>query len=153
MKQVASLVQQFTHEEIAKILDGEDMVVSYDGGEIALSEGDLAVQRTEKENVKVLNEGNITVGYDTEITEELLLEGIARDIVRVIQQERKENDFQVTDHIHTEIDGDDVIEKAVSSFADYISKETLSDELLFQKNEGKRIEVDESVITLSLSRK
>ena len=153
MKQVASQVQQFTHEEIAKILDGEDMVVSYDGGEIALSEGDLAVQRTEKENVKVLNEGNITVGYDTEITEELLLEGIARDIVRVIQQERKENDFQVTDHIHTEIDGDDVIEKAVSSFADYISRETLSDELLFQKNEGKRIEVDESVITLSLSRK
>ena len=152
MKEVAAKIAAFTSDEIASILDGNAMCVSYSSGDIQIAEGDLVVQRSERENVKVLNEGTITVGYDTNITEELLLEGIARDIVRIVQQERKEKGFEVTDHIKCEVYGDDMIQKAVASYASYITKETLSDSLLFADNSGRDIKVDEKVITLSIEK-
>jgi len=63
---------------------------------------------------------------DKDITEELLLEGYARDIVRFVQESRKEADYHVADRIQLEIDGDEIIAKVVSKFKDYIEKETLS---------------------------
>ena len=47
---------------------------------------------------------------------------------------------------------DDMIQKAVASYASYIAKETLSDSLLFADNSGRDIKVDEKVITLSIEK-
>ena len=143
MKEVAAEIQKLSSDEIASILDGKALTVKYSAGEIALSEGDLVVQRAEKEHVKVLNEGNITVGYDTEITESLLLEGIARDLVRSVQTERKDTGLEVADHINLTIFGSEVVKKSVDAFGDYIKQETLADTLSFAENDGKETEAGE----------
>ena len=143
MKEVAAEIQKLSSDEIAAILDGKALTVKYSAGEIALSEGDLVVQRAEKEHVKVLNEGNITVGYDTEITESLLLEGIARDLVRSVQTERKDTGLEVADHINLTIFGSEVVKKSVDAFGDYIKQETLADTLVFAENDGKETEAGE----------
>ena len=143
MKEVAAEIQKLFSDEIASILDGNALTVKYSAGEIALSEGDLVVQRAEKEHVKVLNEGNITVGYDTEITESLLLEGIARDLVRSVQTERKDTGLEVADHINLTIFGSEVVKKSVDAFGDYIKQETLADTLAFAENDGKETEAGE----------
>ena len=143
MKEVAAEIQKLSSDEIASILDGNALTVKYSAGEIALSEGDLVVQRAEKEHVKVLNEGNITVGYDTEITESLLLEGIARDLVRSVQTERKDTGLEVADHINLTIFGSEVVKKSVDAFGDYIKQETLADTLVFAENDGKETEAGE----------
>ena len=143
MKEVAAEIQKLSSDEIASILDGKALTVKYSAGEIALSEGDLVVQRAEKEHVKVLNEGNITVGYDTEITESLLLEGIARDLVRSVQTERKDTGLEVADHINLTIFGSEVVKKSVDAFGDYIKQETLADTLVFAENDGKETEAGE----------
>ena len=143
MKEVAAEIQKLSSDEIASILDGKALTVKYSAGEIALSEGDLVVQRAEKEHVKVLNEGNITVGYDTEITESHLLEGIARDLVRSVQTERKDTGLEVADHINLTIFGSEVVKKSVDAFGDYIKQETLADTLAFAENDGKETEAGE----------
>ena len=143
MKEVAAEIQKLSSDEIASILDGKALTVKYSAGKIALSEGDLVVQRAEKEHVKVLNEGNITVGYDTEITESLLLEGIARDLVRSVQTERKDTGLEVADHINLTIFGSEVVKKSVDAFGDYIKQETLADTLSFAENDGKETEAGE----------
>ena len=146
MKEVAATIQGLSSSDIAAILDGRPLHVVYSAGEIDLTEGDLVVQRTEKEHVKVLNEGALTVGYDTEITESLLLEGIARDLVRFVQTERKEKDFEVADHIRLTVSGGSMVEKAVREFGSYIMQETLSDSLTVAGNDGNATEIgDESV--------
>lgn len=147
MKEVASEIQKFTSDEIASILDGNAFEMKYSAGSIALTESDLVVQRAEKEHVKVLNEGAITVGYDTEITEDLFLEGIARDLVRFVQTERKEKDFEVADHINLKVWGGENLKKAVEKFRSYINEETLADSLSIEENDGCSTEIgDESVI-------
>ena len=89
MKEVASIIQDFDNNKIEKLLEGEKAKIVYSAGEIDIDENDLVIQRTEKEHVKVLNDGEITVGFDTEITKELLLEGVARDLIRFVQTVRK----------------------------------------------------------------
>ena len=150
MKEVAALIQNFTDGEIAEILEGKAKSVVYSNGEISISEGDLMVQRKEKEHVKVLNEGEITVGFDTEVTRELLLEGIARDLVRLVQTERKESGFDVADHISLSVWGDETFREAVEAFSSFISKETLTDSLAIEENDGKEAEIAESPITLKV---
>ncbi len=150
MKEVAAMIQAFSSDEIAAILDGNEKIVAYSAGEIALSESDLIVQRTEKENVKVLNEGDLTVGFDTEITEELLLEGIARDLIRFVQTERKEKDFDVADHIKLSVYGDEMLRKSVETFGAYIKSETLADSLSFAENDGKETEINECKVVVTV---
>ncbi len=150
MKEVAAAIQQLSSEDIASILDGSAYEMKYSAGEITLTEGDLVIQRAEKEHVKVLNEGAITVGYDTEITESLLLEGIARDLVRFVQTERKEEDFEVADHIILSVYGGETLRKAVEAFGAYIREETLSDELRVEENDGESTEIGDESVTVKV---
>lgn len=143
MKEVAAKIQSFVDAEIASILEGRKTKVEYSAGEIELGEDDLVVQRTEKENVKVLNDGELTVGFDTEISEDLLLEGIARDLIRFVQTARKDSGFDVSDHITLTVFGTDVFNKAVEKFSSYIKSETLSDELTIAENNGIEGEIGE----------
>jgi isoleucyl-tRNA synthetase len=73
----------------------------------------------------------LTVGFDTKVTEELLQEGIARDIVRSVQNLRKDSGFEVSDRINLTYDGDDVVRQVFSNFGSTIAKETLSNSLTF----------------------
>ena len=67
----------------------------------------------------------IVIAMDTVITEELELEGYARDLVRVIQDLRKEAGYEVSDRVQVALHGEKT-EKILSLFADYITSETLS---------------------------
>lgn len=127
MKEVAGLIEELSMQSISAILDGKKLALPYSQGSIELDEESIVVQRSEKENMKVLNEGALTVGLDSEITEELLLEGMARDIIRSVQNLRKESGLDVTDRIRLSIEGDELIDRVLSSFGEYICSETLSE--------------------------
>lgn len=152
MKEVAALITQLSNAEIASLLDGEEITLSYSNGEIIIKKDDLIIERTEKEHVKVLNDGELTVGYDTEVTEELLLEGISRDLIRFVQNERKEKGFDVSDHITMVVDGDETLKKALDMFSSFISGETLCDSLTFAPNDGTKAEIADSPVTVKVER-
>ncbi|HEY2597601.1 MAG TPA: isoleucine--tRNA ligase [Candidatus Dormibacteraeota bacterium] len=87
---------------------------------------DIAQIVREELNVKQLIFGAPEVKLDTEITEELRLEGLAREAVRVIQDRRKKLGFNVEDRIHTRYEADGMLVRAMQKHADYIKNETLS---------------------------
>jgi isoleucyl-tRNA synthetase len=87
---------------------------------------EIAAIVREELNVKRLNFGAPEVKLDTEITEELRLEGLAREVVRLIQDRRKKLGFNVEDRIHTRHVADGMLERAMQKHADYIKNETLS---------------------------
>ena len=80
----------------------------------------------EELNVKRLIFGAPEAKLDTEITEELRLEGLAREVVRVIQDRRKKLGLNVEDRIHTRYEADGMLLRAIQKHADYIKNETLS---------------------------
>jgi isoleucyl-tRNA synthetase len=87
---------------------------------------EIATIVREELNVKALVFGAPDVRLDTEITEELRLEGLAREVVRLVQDRRKKLGLNVEDRIHTRYEADGMLVRAMQKHADYIKTETLS---------------------------
>jgi isoleucyl-tRNA synthetase len=90
---------------------------------------DIAAIVREELNVKGLVFEAPEVKLDTEITEELRLEGLAREVVRAIQDRRKKLGLNVEDRIDTRYEADGMLVRAVQRHGDYIKSETLSKSL------------------------
>lgn len=152
MKEVASSVEKFDSETLSSLLDGNPIALTYSGGIIELTEEDVVIQRKEKEHVKVLNDGELTIGFDSEITRELFLEGISRDLVRLIQNERKDSGLDVSDHITLTLYGDDILKDCLDMFKDFISHETLSNSIFFKENDGKELTLGDGKVIIKIEK-
>jgi isoleucyl-tRNA synthetase len=102
----------------------------------------------------VANSNGITVALDITISEELRMEGIARELVNRIQNIRKDSGFEVTDKIKVQILKNDSIEQAVLANESYIKSETLTNELIFvsEIKNGTEIEFDELKTIILISK-
>ena len=126
MKQAASIIATLSSELIQSILEGTKLSIDVAGTAVELDAEKVIVERFEKDDLKVLNDGTLTVGLDSKITDELKKEGYVRDLIRGIQNLRKESGFNVTDRIKLSLGGDADLEGAFKMFSDFISNETLS---------------------------
>ena len=79
-------------------------------------------------------ENNLFVILDTTLTQELIDEGLARELISKVQQMRKNNDYEVTDNIRIFLDADEAVSRAVDVFEDYIKTETLAVEIVRTKD-------------------
>lgn len=134
MKVAATEIEKLSSAEIQSILDGSTLSIEVEGKHVELTGEKIIVNRIEKANLRVINEGTLTVGLDTEVTEDLLLEGCVRDLVRGVQNLRKEKGLEVTDRIRLFVSADSsagsesaaVLKKAFDRFSEYLAAETLA---------------------------
>jgi len=108
------------------------------------------------EGFDVASEEGLVVALDTNVTDELRAEGFARDVVRFIQELRKEADYQVDDRIYVLVEASSLIADAVTQFADYIKRETLADELQQSGNlewdKEKELEIDGEAVKIAVKK-
>lgn len=131
MKAAAGVIAGLDNASIQSILDGSKLSIDVQGKAVELDAEKIIVDRLEKASLKVVNDGTLTVALDSEITEELKMEGYVRDLVRGIQNLRKESGFDVTDRIKLTVSGSDVCAKAFDMFRDYVANEVLAVEAAF----------------------
>jgi len=129
MKAVAGKVNQLSTEEISRFEKDGFIDLEIDDETIRIDEEGLEIVRTGLEGWTVETEQGLSVAVDTDLSEELLQEGIAREFVNRVQNMRKEANFEVTDRITIGFTGSDTIKEAVVSMSDYIKKETLAEEI------------------------
>ena len=96
--------------------------------------------------------GKTSIVLDTSLTEDLILEGLAREVVRKVQSLRKEADFVITDHINLYYNGDEMFDKMLSSYDEYIKNETLAAELIEDKKLEKDTELNDVLVGLKVER-
>lgn len=126
MKAASVKIAALDADVIQSIIDGSVISIDVEGKSVDLDTDKIIIERIEKANLKVLNEGTLTVALDTEITEDLQLEGYARDFIRGVQNLRKESGLAVTDRIELTASGSAALKKAFEMFADFIAAETLA---------------------------
>ena len=141
MKKAAGIIAELTSEQIESILDGTKLSIEVEGKQVELDSEKVLVERFEKDDLKVINEGTLTVGLDSKITDELKKEGYVRDLIRGIQNNRKESGFNVTDRITIKLFGDSDLESAYKMFSDFICNETLATSISWE-DDSKAIEVE-----------
>ncbi len=124
-------------EELKKLSSNDAYKVSKEPLTIQLDKEDFTLDTLNtitsidvKEGYTASSNTNTVVVLNTNLTEELVLEGLAREFVRKIQSLRKDADFVITDHIHVYYQGDQDIDKMLNLYKEYIMSETLADELI-----------------------
>ncbi len=108
-----------------KVLDNKQVEVA--GFTLEPEEVELAYKG--KEGVDIESEEGIVVSLDLTVSEELYREGLMREVVRAVQDMRKEAGYEVSDHINLLVQAEGELEKAVTEYADDIKEETLANEL------------------------
>lgn len=136
--------QEFVRPLAEKLLAGEDISVELNGVTFEILNEECEVKVTTETPEGAVEDGGYVVVLDTVMTPELINEGLAREVIRRIQNLRKTADFELNDHIDVVYNGaTETIAKALEEFTDYISGETLADSL--QKGDVSEEFVSETV--------
>ncbi len=125
----AGKIKELGKEEVVKLERGDEVRIDISGEELIIRPEDVEIISTEIEGWLVENEAGVTVALDTELDENLISEGLAREFVNRVQNMRKDSGFEVTDKIKIDFDGSGKLVDAVNTFKDYVSNETLAEEL------------------------
>lgn len=110
----------------ASINRGESLALDLDNGIVELEPEAFLVESVSAEGFACAEEGGYLVGLDTSLDENLLREGLARELVRSVQDARKQAGLEVSDRIVLSIEGTDRIDDALQHHRDYITSETLT---------------------------
>jgi isoleucyl-tRNA synthetase len=129
MKPVNQAVRQLDDDAINTYLETGSLTLEVEGEAVELGEGDLEIQSEGIAGWEVGQQAGVTVALDTQISDELLAEGLARESVKRIQNLRKDADFDVTDRIAIAYHGSPQISQSITRYADWIRNETLALEL------------------------
>jgi isoleucyl-tRNA synthetase len=97
-----------------------------DGEAVELAGEDILVQTNPREGLAVASDRGVTVGIDTVLTSELFTEGLARDVIRRVQNLRKAAGFNLDDRIITTYQADETLASAIEAWRETIASETLS---------------------------
>ena len=155
MKSVASAVEALSQEQIASLESNEWLDVTIDNGEMVRIESvDVEIFSEDIPGWTVANEGSLTVALDITVTDALRTEGVARELVKRIQNIRKESNFEITDRIVVELTRSEQTDKAVVDFADYISTQVLANEIktVDHIEDGVEIDFDDYKIYLKVQK-
>ena len=109
-----------------KVDNGEVFTVDLDGEAFEVNKENVLVNISAKEGFTVSLENNLFVILDTTLTEALIHEGYAREMISRIQQMRKAADFQVLDEINVYYECEEAFENGIEAHRDYIMGETLT---------------------------
>ncbi|ACO46072.1 isoleucine--tRNA ligase [Deinococcus deserti] len=142
--QVRAALQEADASEVARFVrDGKFFeVVAPTGERFELGPDEVLVDARSPEGFAAQEEAGYLVAFDTQLTRELELEGLARDLVRGIQDGRKKAGFEVSDRItlHLDLTGD--AREAAEAWQEYLMSETLTESLVFGAAEGFAAEVE-----------
>ena len=162
MKEIAAAFQTLSQQQISEMeMCEEDYILSIPSGDIVLAKTDYEIHSEDMPGWLVASEGALTIALDITLTPELIQEGIARELVRPIQNLRKTLDFEVTDRIDTIIYASgqpaEDIASSLAGFKDYVAAQTLSLSVSLKPLEeagqdAAEIEWDDDTIKIKITR-
>jgi isoleucyl-tRNA synthetase len=139
VKSVAERIKNFNSADISSIEKGEAVNFEIDGESLSINREDVEILSEQIAGWIVESENGVTAAVDTQLTKELISEGLAREFVNRIQNMRKDAGFQVTDKINIAFSGNSDFVFAINSFTNYISVETLAEKIVQRSPNGENI--------------
>ncbi len=138
MKDVNAAVLALSQAQIGELEAQQHLSVTLTSGEqVTIDAEDVEIYSEDVPGWSVANEGVLTVALDLTITEELRIEGVAREVVRSIQQLRKDSGFEITDRIRVVIPATDDNVACLAALKDYIATQVLANSIVAEGDNYK----------------
>ena len=128
------------------------LVLHLEDGDVTLTPEDVDVTMAQTEGYNCQRYGGVTIALETTLSPELIEEGFVREIVSKVQTMRKENGYEVTDHIEVYLSGNEKLEGLVKKNEDFLKGATLTDAVHYGELDGHQKEwnINGETVTLAV---
>ena len=150
MKGVAAEMSALNQEQIAEFEKAGSISIDVEGNTLNVDIADVEIINEDIPGWLVSNEGNLTVALDVELTDELLKEGMARELINRIQNMRKEMGLEITDRIRVTIAQNHKVEDSISIYKEYVQTQVLADDITVDDNDGEEIDFDDFKLNIKI---
>jgi isoleucyl-tRNA synthetase len=151
-QQVADAIKNLDNSKINEIESNGSINLTLYESDTIIELNDIEIYSEDIEGWLVASEAGITVALDTQLDDELIKEGIAREFINRVQNYRKTINFEVTDRININFSAGEQLKQAIEELADYIKNETLTENLLYVPNlSGVELELDGEIVILNVA--
>ncbi len=150
MKDINAKLSEFSQADIVNFEKTGSFSFETSGTIIELNREDVEIATDDIPGLLAVSNGKLTVALDTEISEQLREEGVARELVNKIQNLRKDSGLNVTDRINLQISENKMLMKPVENYKNYICTQTLTEKIEFstilnvEDMETNTVEIDEN---------
>lgn len=152
MPQAKKLIEQFSRAQIQQIASGKGLRIEIEGESFELGAEDVQVERKVKQGLAAGNAGELTIVLDTTLNEDLLEEGMAREMVNKVNTLRREMDFEVTDRIEIVMEASAYVQKCFEKYREMIVGEVLAVKVGFAPCEGTECDLNGEIVKILLKR-
>jgi isoleucyl-tRNA synthetase len=155
VQQVANRIKELTPAEIGELEKLGRVALPVNGNTYTIGKEDVEIVREDIEGWLVESDGGLTVALDTELNDELIAEGFAREFVNRVQNMRKEAGYEVTDRINIYYTAVEKSRTMLTAMASYIQNETLAVQLADTYRQGEyssRLDINGEVVEVSIER-
>ena len=153
IKEFQDKLLELSLNDIKKLQNNEIIKMTIAGVETEIDSTMVDIRIDAKSGFNVGMENNNFVILNTTLTQDLINEGIAREIVSKVQQMRKNIDLELTDRIIITYDAGDEIKDAVKEYADYIKRETLATDILVSADATEEFLVNDFQVKIAIAKK
>ena len=122
------------HDDVAKLLGELDQKETVELQGETFTKEDFLIERGPKDDRLIATEAGVTVLLDTQLTPDLIREGLARELVNRVQKLRKDSGLQISDRIKLGFVADAELAAAIADHKDYIAGETLANDIEVKPN-------------------
>ena len=129
IKLYTEALKTLDNTDIQKLENNENIYINIEGTDYEVTSDMVDIRTSSKDGFNVQMENNKFIILNTELTKELVQEGIAREFVSKVQNLRKSNDFEIMDRINIYYSSTQEVDEAIENFKEFIMKETLADKI------------------------
>jgi len=152
MKDAAAVVTALSQEQIAELESG-NITINVCGTDYELTREDVEIQAEDMPGWSVTSEGALTVALDITITPELRLEGMAREVIRNIQAQRKNSGLEISDRIKVVVSDGEQTKELVDNFGKHIATQVLATDLsVGNADGGEELDLDSFKLTIKIEK-
>ncbi len=142
IKEFQNKLLELSIEDINKLKNNETLNMEIGNSNYEITESMVDIRTTSKEGFDVSTDTNNFIILNTELTNDLVMEGIARELISKVQNMRKSKDFDIADRITLYYNGDDEVTEAVTKFNEFIKKDTLSISIVVKFNLTEEVDLN-----------
>lgn len=153
MQAVQKKIQELPQQSLRSLMQGGTLSLTVDGESWTLTSEDIQVERSVKEGtVAQTTPEGITIVLETKLNDELLIEGLARELVNKINTMRREGGYAVTDRITVQLETTDRVKQAFAHHRDYICNDILAVTVQFESNDGESLDLNGETTKISIAK-
>jgi isoleucyl-tRNA synthetase len=152
IKLFSEKLKNLTNEEISSLNNGEPIKMNINDTIYDINPDMVEIRITSKEGFEASMENNIFIILNTTLNQDLLDEGMARELISKVQQMRKNNDYNIVDRIIIYYNGNDEFKRVIEKHMNFIKQETLAEEILFKSITTELVNLNGLDVALELSK-